>query len=95
MKFQKQHHADLVSLIEKEFHFVKRKGRIIAQARSIENRFSFFLNKDMCIDEETGRFYRQEIWEVKIDQGKSQELTNWNEVKSAFSSWLSDLDFPV
>ena len=97
MKFPKKLHTELIQAIrskefeETEFTFVKRRGRIITMKRSGKNSFSFILKKSMEINKLDGSFVECELYLVSVNEGKEYELDKWEDVKSHYLKWLSEM----
>lgn len=74
-----------------EFHFIKRKGRIITQHRLSQSAFSFFLKKDILIDSEAGDFRSISMYEIKRSDASASYVVQWSDVLESLHNWLHDL----
>lgn len=95
MKFTKEHHKSLIHQIEEnglrraDFHFRKKKGRIITISELSPASFSYFLDDSMVIDTKTGAFYRKSEWQIEMDHDDMFIVENWEMVIYHFNEWLN------
>ena len=74
-----------------DFHFIKRKGRIITQHRTSKDEFSYYLKKEIELNPQTSEFIDRLSYELRIDQEAKTFVADWEEVLASFQSWLQNL----
>lgn len=96
MKFLEAHHTDLLNAFEtfrftkNDFHFIKRKGRIITHHRATKAEFSYFLKKDRRQPVSVELLDEPQKYEISMD-GKKEFVDSWDKVLVQFQGWLDHL----
>lgn len=96
MKFLEKHRTDILNAFEtfgfskSDFHFIKRKGRIIAHHRATKAEFSYILKKDRRQPVSVELLDEPPKYEISMD-GKKEFVDSWDEVLVKFQEWLSRL----
>ena len=97
MKFYKEHQEDIYLAFNRQefkrddFHFIKRKGRIITKHRHSDSIFSYFLKTAVEINQETGEFVDASYYEVKVNNGHVYHVPTWNQVMIELDKWMKQL----
>ncbi len=97
MKFHDKDRLSLIAMMneggfsKEDFHFIKRKGRIITQKRISGREFSYFLKKEVELDPVTSDFIEKKLYELRIDGGSASHVNTWNDVLDKFRAWLKNL----
>ncbi len=97
MKFLEAHRIDLLKAFEtcgytkSDFHFIKRKGRIITHYRATQTEFAYILKKDRRQAISIERLEAPQKFEISVD-GKKALMDTWEEVLSEYQCWLGNLE---
>ena len=97
MKFYKEHQEDIFEAFDRhgyskaQFHFIKRRGRIITLHRNSSATFSFLLKKEIILNEETGDFEDESYFEVRHNEDEILQQETWENVIIQFNKWLKNL----
>ncbi len=97
MKFLETHRIDIIDSFEElnytkaDFHFIKRKGRIITQYATTRSEFSYFLKKDITLDPASGTFVEIQQYEIKENDGERYFVEQWSRVLYHLKKWLKTL----
>ena len=93
MRFLRHEHADVTKMLEaygvdpKAVLFVKRRGRVHVQIPGRRDTFSFFRKRSTTIGVDHEWQHRTDYY-LAAEKAKGIG-SSWEEVKSAFGTWLS------
>jgi len=96
VKFLEQHRTDILNAFEtfgftkSDFHFIKRKGRIITHHRITKAEFSYIQKKDRRQPVSVELLDEPPKYEISMD-GKKEFVGSWDQVLSKLQDWLSHL----
>lgn len=94
MKFVNHHRLDILmaierhQLLESDFDFIKRRGRIHTKHRDTGLEFAYLRIKETHLDPLTREWKNTEQFKVKSSNNKEQTVPNWELVMELFEKWL-------
>lgn len=97
MKFLESHRAEILIAFDQagftneEFHFVKRKGRIISEHRNSDATFSYFRRNEVSMNWDTQTLDSTEYFEIRIDGGAILKVESWDAVMASYREWLEKI----
>lgn len=97
MKFLAEYQEDIYKAFEShgyiraDFHFVKKKGRIITKPRDGNEQFSYILKKDVKLDPLSKDFIEVSYFETRFNDENIETHTTWDKVMKRYITWLMSL----
>jgi len=97
VKFLEAHRTDLLNAFKtfgftkSDFHFIKRKGRVITHHRATKAEFSYFLKKNRRQPVSVEQLDEPEKFEIKFNS-KKEEVDTWVDVLRNFDRWLRQFE---
>ncbi len=76
-------------LDQKEFSYIKRKGRIFIQSTNPEIQFGYLRKKITHLNPFTKQWEYGSFYKLQINANHEIEVNDWSQVKNHFEQWLS------